>query len=86
VILAFEDAGWEDYRWWADQSRATRRRVDKLIDSALRTPFEGLGKPERLTGPLRGSWSRRVTGEHRLVYRVEGDVLVIVQVRYHYSE
>jgi toxin YoeB len=86
LILAFEDAGWEDYRRWAEESQAVRRRVDKLIDSALRTPRGGLGNPEPLTGPLRGAWSRRITAEHRLVYRVEGDTLVVMQARYHYAK
>jgi toxin YoeB len=64
--------------------RATLRRVNRLIEDALRDPFTGIGKPEQLRHVLAGTWSRRITEEHRLVYLVDGDDVVILQARYHY--
>ena len=63
----------------------TIKRINRLIDDALRDPFAGIGKPEQLRHALAGAWSRRITEEHRLVYLVDGDDLVILQARYHYS-
>ncbi len=60
------------------------RRINRMIEEALREPGQGIGKPERLTENLSGYWSRRITDEHRLVYTVRGETLVIVQARYHY--
>jgi toxin YoeB len=86
--LAWADAAWEDYIWWQDNDRKTARKINDLIKSARRTPFEGLGKPEPLKGDWAGWWSRRITLEHRLVYQVGGGgneaTLVIAQCRYHY--
>jgi toxin YoeB len=64
--------------------RAMLRRVNRLIEAALRDPSSGIGKPEPLRHLLSGAWSRRITGEHRLVYLIDGDDLVILQARYHY--
>jgi toxin YoeB len=64
--------------------RSTLKRINRLIDDVLRDPFSGLGKPEQLRHALAGAWSRRITEEHRLVYLVDGNDVVIVQVRYHY--
>ncbi|UEM20624.1 Txe/YoeB family addiction module toxin [Skermanella mucosa] len=86
--LAWTDAAWEDYTWWQENDRKTARRINELIKSALRTPFDGVGKPEPLKGDWAGWWSRRITLEHRLVYqisRINGDeTLIIAQCRYHY--
>ena len=77
----------EDYRWFRANEPRIAERIDRLVDDAKRRPFTGLGKPEPLRGPLAGWWSRRITGEHRLVYRVTGfradRVLEIVQCRHH---
>jgi len=85
----FSDHAWDDYLWWQAQSDGKGlRRVNGLIEAARRTPFKGLGKPEPLKGDLAGWWSRRITGEHRFVYRVRGSPeaqqLEIAQLRYHY--
>jgi toxin YoeB len=81
--IAFSAHGWDDYVSWVDD-RKTLKRINRLIEEAFREPGTGTGKPERLSGDLSGFWSRRIDQEHRLVYTVEGDQLVIVQARYHY--
>lgn len=83
--LAFEDNGWEDYLYWQTTDKAMLRRINKLIAEVLRDPFEGTGKPEPLKHLLRGAWSRRIDREHRLVYVVEKDVVVVVAARFHYA-
>ena len=82
--LVFTPNGWEDYTHWLDADRATLKRINRLIDDTLRDPFSGIGKPEQLRHALAGAWSRRVGEEHRLVYLVDGEDLVILQARYHY--
>lgn len=82
--LCFHPDGWEDYLVWQREDRATLRRLNRLIEQVLRTPFEGVGKPEPLKGDLSGLWSRRVTGEHRLVCQVRDEAIVILQCRFHY--
>jgi len=84
VRLTFTPHAWADYQWWLAEDRAVLKRINKLIDDALRTPYAGIGKPEPLKHLLQGAWSRRITEEHRLVYLVQGGDLVILQVRYHY--
>jgi toxin YoeB len=84
VKLIFDEHAWDDYLYWQGQDRAILLRINELIKECLRTPFSGRGKPEPLRGPLSGFWSRRITREHRLVYRVEGESLLIAQCRYHY--
>ena len=83
VTVTFTSNGWDDYCSWADD-RKTLKRVNRLIEEARREPGAGTGKPERLSGNLSGYWSRRIDQEHRLVYTVRGDELVIVAARYHY--
>lgn len=86
--LLWHDRGWEDYQYWADNNRKTLKRLNSLIRECQRHPFEGTGKPEPLKGDFKGLWSRRITGEDRLVYRVlgKGDDLrlEIAQCRFHY--
>lgn len=82
--LVFTPHGWEDYTYWQPADRAALKRVNRLIDAALRDPATGVGKPEPLRHLLAGAWSRRITEEHRLVYLVAGDDLVILQARFHY--
>jgi toxin YoeB len=82
--LVFAEQAWEDYLYWQAQDAKLLERLNVLIRECQRTPFSGTGKPEPLRGDLRGWWSRRLTLEHRLVYRVEGDSLLIAQCRYHY--
>jgi toxin YoeB len=83
VRVVFTPKAWEDYTSWADD-RKTLRRINRLIEEAARDPAVGIGKPELLSQNLSGYWSRRITDEHRLVYQVRGDDLVIIQLRYHY--
>jgi len=82
--LSWDKDSWEDYIYWQQTDKAVLRRINELIKECLRTPFEGKGKPEPLKENLSGYWSRRITDEHRLVYRVEADRLHIIQCRYHY--
>ncbi len=86
--LGFTPQGWADYLFWQEIDPAVLSRLNELIRDALRSPFAGIGKPEPLLGDLKGWWSRRVTREHRLVYRVSGtgdaQVLEISACRYHY--
>jgi toxin YoeB len=86
VRLVFTDHGWEDYQHWVTNDRRTLKRLNRLIGDTLRSPFEGIGKPEPLQHLLAGAWSRRIDDEHRLVYLVNDDDLVIVQARYHYAK
>ena len=82
--LVWVSSAWEDYTYWQKADRRILKRVNMLIDAALRDPFGGIGKPEQLKYGASGAWSRRITDEHRLVYLVAGDDLVILQARYHY--
>lgn len=82
--FVFADEAWEDYLHWQKQDRRMVERINKLLEEVRRDPFGGIGKPEPLKHALAGFWSRRITDEHRLVYRVEGDDLLIAQLRYHY--
>ncbi len=83
--LVFTPRGWDDYRWWQANDRSTLKRVNRLVDEALRDPTAGIGKPEPLRHLLAGCWSRRIDEEHRLVYLVDGSDLVVLQARYHYE-
>jgi toxin YoeB len=83
VNVAFDKTGWEDYTSWVSEPKMLRR-INRMIEEALRDPGQGIGKPERLTENLSGYWSRRITDEHRLVYTVRGENLIVVQARYHY--
>jgi len=78
--------GWRDYLYWQETDRKVLLRLNELIRDTLRNPFAGIGKPEPLRNNLKGWWSRRITGEHRLIYRVEGDSVLIMQCRFHYDD
>ena len=84
--LVFTPHGWADYTQWQTTDRAMVKRINRLIDEALRDPSTGMGKPEPLKHALHGAWSRRITDEHRLVYLVDDGDLVILQARYHYGK
>ena len=84
-MICFEKTAWEDYQYWQQQDRAILKKINQLIRDIEREPFEGLGKPEGLKNNLSGFWSRRINGEHRIVYRIEGNELVIAQCRGHYD-
>lgn len=84
--LVFTDSAWQDYLWFQEKDRQMLKRINLLIRETLRSPFDGIGKPERLKADLAGYWSRRINDEHRLVYGVSGNDLVIIACRYHYEK
>ena len=81
--ISFTRDGWEDYTSWTNE-RTILKRINRMIEEAARDPGAGIGKPERLSHNLSGYWSRRITDEHRLVYRLRDGELIVVQARYHY--
>ena len=86
--IAFTDNAWDDYLYWQANDADTLQKINDLIKEIKREPFKGVGKPEPLKGNLAGYWSRRISGEHRLVYRISGtkpnQTLTIIQARFHY--
>ena len=84
--LGFTETAWRDYLWFQQHNQKMLRRVNDLIRDTQRDPFRGIGKPEPLKGELSGYWSRRINAEHRLVYEVSNDILIIISCRYHYSK
>jgi toxin YoeB len=88
MSIEFTPNGWDDYLFWYDNDQEILDKINDLIKEIKRDAFKGIGKPEPLRGNLAGYWSRRISGEHRLVYRVHGtkphQVLVIVKARFHY--
>ena len=86
MIVGFADNGWEDYQYWVQNDKKIVKRINLLLKDIKRDPFDskGLGKPERLKENLSGYFSRRITSEHRLVYKIIDDIVVIAQCRYHY--
>lgn len=83
-MISFEAAGWDDYVYWQSADKQMLRKINQLIRDIQRDPFDGVGKPEALKNELSGFWSRRISSEHRLVYRVEDGELVVAQCRGHY--
>ena len=81
--LIFSEQAWEDYLYWQRTDKKVLKRVNELIASVCRDPFDGIGKPEPLKYALAGYWSRRITGADRLVYKAEGDSLLLALLRYH---
>ena len=86
MILGFADQGWEDYQFWLDNDKQILKRINLLIKDIKRNPNDkdGLGKPEKLKGNFSGYYSRRITAEHRLVYKILDDLIIIAQCRFHY--
>lgn len=85
VTVSFLPHGWDEYQYWSDNDPEKHQAIDKLIAVILRTPFEGIGRPEPLKGDLTGYWSRRIDKEHRLVYFYEAGAITIISCRYHYG-
>lgn len=83
--LVFSKEAWADYLYWQTTDKKVLRRVHELIKDTTRSPFAGIGKPEPLRHALAGYWSRRITDEHRMVYKVDGHNLMLAQLRYHYE-
>ena len=84
MILSWTEDAWEDYEYWQRTSKEKVKQIGKLIKAIKRDPFKGIGKPEPLKHDLAGYWSRRINQEHRLVYEIQDDAIIIVQCRYHY--
>ncbi len=82
--LVFAEKAWEDYLYWQKTDKKTLKRINTLIKDITRDPFEGIGKPEPLKHALSGYWSRRINDEHRVVYKIQDESLLIAQLRYHY--
>ena len=82
--ILFTPAAWEDYLYWQTTNQAAFRKLNELIKVIQREPYQGIGKPEPLKWELQGCWSRRLSHEHRIVYRIEKRVLQILSCRYHY--
>jgi toxin YoeB len=81
----FVDESWEDYLYWQQTNKKITDKINALIKDISRTPFSGLGKPEPLKYKYKGFWSRRIDGEHRLIYQVKGDEIQIAKCRFHYD-
>ena len=84
MILSFADDAWSDYLYWQEQDKKILKKINRLIKEIVREPFEGIGEPEPLKYNWSGYWSRRMTIEHRLIYKVTQTHLLIAQCRYHY--
>jgi toxin YoeB len=84
--LFFTVSAWDDYLWFQQRDRQLLKRINALIKDVLRSPLDGIGKPEALKADLSGYWSRRINDEHRLVYTVKSGDIIIVACRYHYGE
>jgi len=81
----FVDESWEDYLFWQKTDKKIVRKINELIKDISRSPFSGIGKPEALKHKYKGFWSRRITDEHRLIYKVKEDEVLIAKCRYHYD-
>ena len=84
MILSFADDAWSDYLYWQQQDKKVLKKINRLIKEIERDPFDGIGEPEPLKYNWSGYWSRRITIEHRLVYKVLDEQILIAQCRYHY--
>lgn len=84
MLICFYNQAWVDYQYWQSTDRKMLKKINELIKDIQRTPFSGIGKPEPLKHELSGRWSRRINGEHRLVYSINNKNLIIIQCRFHY--
>ena len=84
--ILFTPQSWEDYQYWLTTDKKILKRVNDLIKDTVRSPLDGIGKPEPLRQALSGHWSRRITEEHRMVYRQVESGILIIQLRYHYKK
>ena len=82
--ISFVKDGWEDYLYWQTEDKKILKKINNLIKEITRNPFEGAGKPEALKHDLSGFWSRRITDEHRLVYKIYDNEVLIINCRFHY--
>ena len=86
MIISFVEQSWNDYNYWLENDKKIFKRLQKLIKETFRNPFGGIGKPEPLKDNLSGYFSRRITQEHRLVYKVQNNQLIIISCRFHYDK
>ena len=84
--LSWTTKAWEHYLYWQETDKAVLRKLNDLLQECLRTPRTGKGKPEALKGDLRGCWSRRITEEHRLVYEIKSERILVLYRRFHYEK
>ena len=84
--VLWDDRAWEEYLLWQKQDKKSLKRINALIKDIQRRPFDGIGKPEPLKGNLSGWWSRRIDDVNRIVYKVEGDMVIIASCRSHYDD
>ena len=82
--IVWTPSAWEDYLYWQQLDKEKVTKINELIKDSKRSPFAGIGKPEPLKGNLKGAWSRRINQEHRFVYKVVENTIVILQCRFHY--
>lgn len=82
--ITWTKTAWEDYIFWQTTDKNKLKRINELIKNTLRDPFKGIGNPEPLKHDLQGYWSRRIDGEHRLVYSFDNNTLLIITCRFHY--
>lgn len=86
MMISFEESAFEDFNHWSVLDKKLYQRIITLIKDIARNPYQGLGKPEALKHDLQGYWSRRIDDEHRLVYKIENDCLIIIACKYHYKK
>ena len=84
LMINFQEDAWSDYIYWQQHDKDKLKRINSLIEDIRRHPYQGIGKPEPLKHNLAGYWSRRINEEHRLVYKILNNSIVIIQCRYHY--
>lgn len=85
-IIQWDFDAWDDYLYWQTQDKKILKRINQLVKDIIRSPFDGIGKPEPLKGNLTGFWSRRIDEEHRLVYSIENNKVLIFSCRGHYND
>jgi toxin YoeB len=85
MIIIFSKNSWEDYTSWLNEDKNILKKINELVKDIQRIPFEGKGKPEPLKYDLSGYWSRRIDREHRLVYQVQDEIIIIFSCKYHYD-
>ena len=83
-MISFSNQGWEEYNFWLENDQKVFEKIRRLIRDTQREPFRGIGKPEPLKNNLSGYWSRRITDEHRFVYKITNDGLIIISCKFHY--
>lgn len=84
MIISFVERSWDEYNNWQKEDVKLFKKIQRLIKETLRDPFDGIGKPEPLKNNLKGYWSKRINDEHRLVYKIEENQLIIISCKFHY--